>query len=114
MTSIEQIFPSLKEKLRRLYKEEIYALSSSPNIFRVIKSRRMIWAKYVARTAKRFACRILMGKPDGRRTLGNPTRRWEDNIKIDLQEVGWWIDWINVANDRDMWLAVVNAGKTLE
>jgi hypothetical protein len=73
---------------RRLHKEELYYLYSSPNIFRLIKSRRM-WAGHVARMGEeRRAYRILMGRPEGRRPLGRPSRRWEDNIKMDL-EVGW-------------------------
>jgi hypothetical protein len=58
----------------------------------------------------RFAYRILVGRPEGRRPLGRPRRRWEDNIKMDLQEVGWEVvDWIDMAQDRDRWRAVVNA-----
>jgi hypothetical protein len=75
---------------RRLHKELLYDLYSSPNIIWVIKSRRMRWAGHVARMGeKRGAYRILVGRPEGRRTLGRPRRRWEDNIKMDLQEVGW-------------------------
>jgi hypothetical protein len=55
------------------------------------------------------AYRILLGRPEGRRPLGRPRRRWEDNIKIDLQEVGWDIDWIELAQDRDRWRCLVNA-----
>jgi hypothetical protein len=59
---------------------------------------------------ERGAYRILVGRPEGRRPLGRPRRRWEDNIKIDLQEVGWeGVDWIDMAHDRDRWRAVVNA-----
>jgi hypothetical protein len=58
---------------------------------------------------KRVAYRILVGTPEGRRPLGRPRRRWEDNIKMDLEEVGWGMDWIEVAQDRDMWRPVVNA-----
>jgi hypothetical protein len=58
----------------------------------------------------RGAYRILMGRPEGRRPLERPRRRWKDNIKMDLQEVGWGgIDWIDMAQDRDRWRAVVNA-----
>jgi hypothetical protein len=58
----------------------------------------------------RSAYRILMGRPEGRRPIGRPRRRWEDNIKMDLQEVGWdGLDWIDMAWDRDRWLALVNA-----
>jgi hypothetical protein len=59
---------------------------------------------------RRGAYRALVGKPEGRRPLGRPRRRWEDNIKIDLREVGWGgMDWINLAQDRDRWRALVNA-----
>jgi hypothetical protein len=58
---------------------------------------------------KRDAYRILVGRPEGRRPLGRPRRRWEDNIKIDLQEVGWGMDWIELAQDRDRWRSLVNA-----
>jgi hypothetical protein len=59
---------------------------------------------------KKSAYRILVGRPEGRRPLGRPKRRWEDNIKIDLQEVGWAaMDWIELTQDRDRWLALVNA-----
>jgi hypothetical protein len=69
--------------------KELNDLYSSPNIIRVIKSRRMRWAGHVARMGEgRCAYRILVGRPEGRRSLGRPRRRWEDNIKTDLQEVG--------------------------
>jgi hypothetical protein len=58
---------------------------------------------------KKGAYRILVGEPEGRRQLGRLRRRWEDNIKIDLQEVGWGMDWIEMAQDRDRWRAFVNA-----
>jgi hypothetical protein len=75
---------------RRLNNKELNYLYSSPNIFWVIKSRRMRWAGHVARMGEgRVAYRILVGRPEGRRSLGRPRRRWEDNIKMDLQEVGW-------------------------
>jgi hypothetical protein len=75
----------------------------SPNIIRMIKSRRMRWAGHVARMGKtRNAYRILVGKPEGKRLLGRPRRRWVDNIRIDLREIGWdGMDWIDLAQDRD-------------
>jgi hypothetical protein len=96
---------------RRLHNEELNGLCSSPDIIRVIKSRRMRWAGHVARMGEgRGAYRVLVGRPEGRRLLGRPRRRWEDNIKMDLQEVGWRVmDWIDMAQDRDRWRAVVSA-----
>jgi hypothetical protein len=76
----------------------------------MIKSRRMRWAGHVARMEKRNACRILVGKPEGKRPLGRPKRRWVDNIKMDLREIEWdGMDWIDLAQDRDQWRALVNA-----
>jgi hypothetical protein len=74
---------------RRLHNEELSDLYSSLNIIWVIKSRRMRWAGYVARMGEeRGAYRILVRRPEGRRPFERPRRRWEDNIKLDLQEVG--------------------------
>jgi hypothetical protein len=78
---------------RRLHNEELNDLYSSPNFIRIIKLRGMRWAGRVARTGeKRIAHRILVGRPEGRRPLGRPRRRWEDNIKMDLQDVRWGMD----------------------
>jgi hypothetical protein len=73
----------------------------------------MRWAGHVARIWERIgAYRILVGRPEGR--LGRPRLRLEDNIKVDLQEVGWWVmDWIELAHDRDRWRALVNAAMNL-
>jgi hypothetical protein len=91
--------------------EELKDLYSSPNIVRVIKSRIMRWAGYVARMAEgRGVYRVLMEEPEGKRQLGRPRHRWEDNIKMVLQEVvceG--MDWIELAQDRDRWRAFLNA-----
>jgi hypothetical protein len=77
-------------KWRRLHNKELYALYSSPSIILVIKSRRVRWEGHVARIGeRRGAYMALVGKPEGRRPLGRPRRRWEDNIKMDLHEVGW-------------------------
>jgi hypothetical protein len=80
-------------------------------IVRVIKSRRMRWAGHVARIGEgRCLYRVLVRKHEGKRPLGRPRRRWEDNIKMDLQEVGCGsMDWIGLAQDRDRWRALVNA-----
>jgi hypothetical protein len=101
----------VKGEWRRLHNKELYALSSSPNVIRVIKSRRLRWAGHVARTGeRRGAYRALMGKPEGRRPLERPRCRWEDNIKMGLREVGWGgMDWISLAQDRDRWRSLVNA-----
>jgi hypothetical protein len=75
---------------RRLHNEEPNDLYSSPNIIRVIKSRGMRWAGHVAHMGeKRGVYRILVGRPEGRRPLWTPRHRWKDNIKMDLQDVGW-------------------------
>jgi len=94
----------------RLHNEELNDLYSSPNIMRVIKSRRMRWAGHVARVSERVVFRVLVGKPEGKRPLGRPRRRWVDNIRTDLQEVGCgYMDWIGVAQDRDRWRTLVSA-----
>ena len=94
-----------------MYNEELNDSYSSPNIVPVIKSRRMRWAGHVARTGEeRGVYRILVGKPEGRRPLGRPRRRWVDNIRKDLQEVGCgYRDWIGLAQDRDRWRTLVSA-----
>jgi len=96
---------------RRLHNEELNDLYSSPNILRVIKSRRMRWAGHVASMGEeRGVYRVLVGKPEGRRPLGRPRRRWADNIRMDLQEVGCgYMDWIGLAQDRDRWRTLVSA-----
>jgi hypothetical protein len=95
---------------RKLHNDELHDLYSSPNIVRVIKSRRMRWAVHVARMEEgRGVYRVLVGKPGIKRPLGRPRRRWEDNIKLDLREIG--IDganWIRLAQDRVQWRAFVN------
>jgi len=71
-----------------LHTEELNDLNSSPSIVRVIKSRRMRWAGYVARIGEESGVYRFLGKPEGKRPLGRPRRRWVDNIRTDLQEVG--------------------------
>ena len=79
----------VRQEWKTLHNEELSDLYSSPNIVRVVKSRRMRWAGHVARMGERRGVhRVLVGKPEGKRPLGRPRRRWEDNIKMDLQEVG--------------------------
>jgi len=96
---------------RKLRNEELNNLYSLPNIVRVIKSRRMRWAWHVARMGEgRGVYRVLVGKPEGRRPLRRPRPRWEDNIRMDLQEVGCGcVDWMELAQDRDRWRALVSA-----
>jgi hypothetical protein len=90
-----------------MYSDILY---SSPDIIRQIKSRRMRWAGHVARMGEeRNVYRVLMGKPEGKRSLGRPRRRWEDGITMDLRETGWGsVDWIQLAQDRDRWRDLVN------
>jgi hypothetical protein len=89
----------------------IHNLYSSPSIIRIIKSRRMRWVGHVARMGeKRHMYRLLVGKPEGKRPLGRPRRRWMDNIKMDLLEIGLnAVDWIGLAQDRYRWRALVNS-----
>ena len=98
-------------KWMKLHKEELNNLYCSPNIVRVIKSRRMRWVGHVARMGERRGVyRVLVGKPVGKRPLGRPRSRWKDNIKMDLQEVGCGgMDWIELAQDSDRRRALVNA-----
>jgi hypothetical protein len=96
---------------RRLPNQELNDLYSSPNIVRVIKSRRMRWAGYLERMGEEMGVyRDLVGKPEGRRPLGRPRRRRADNIRTDLQEVGCgYMDWIGLAKDTDRWRTLVSA-----
>jgi hypothetical protein len=96
---------------RTLHNEELHTLRSLQSIIRMIKSRRMICAGQVARMGKKMnAYRILVGKPEGKRPLGRPRHRWEDNIKMDLRDMEQGgMDWNDVVQDRDQWRALVNA-----
>jgi hypothetical protein len=95
---------------KKLHNEELHGLYSSPSIVRVIKARRMRWVGHMACMREvRGAYNILVGRPEERRTLGRPRRRWEDNIKMDLREIGFGdVDWIHLVQVRDTWRAVVN------
>jgi hypothetical protein len=96
-------------KCTKLHNEELNDLYSLPNIVRMVKSKRMRWAEHVARMGEdRGVHKVLVEKPEGKRLLGRPRRRWEDNIKMDLREVGGGRgDWINLAQDRNRWRALV-------
>jgi hypothetical protein len=91
---------------RKLHNDELHSLYSSPNIFMVIKPRRMRWAGHVARMDEgKGIYRVLVGRPEGKRPLGRPRRRWEDNIKIYLREIGIdvvnWIRWVGFCEESD-------------
>ena len=112
---LRRIFVSKRDEVtgewRKLRNEELNDSYSSPNIFPVINSRRMRWAGHVARMGKRRGLyRVLVGKPGRKRQLGRPSCRWEDNIKMYLQEVRCGgMGWIKLTEDRDRWRALVNA-----
>jgi hypothetical protein len=95
---------------RKLHNEELNDLYALPNIVLLVTSRRMRWAGHTAGMGEgRDVHRVLVGKPEGRRPLGRPRRRWEDNIKMDLQEVGGGCgDWMERVHDRDRWRALVS------
>jgi hypothetical protein len=111
---LRRIFGPKKDEVtggwKKLHNEELHGLYSSPSIVRVIKAKRMRWAGHVARMGEvRGAYNILVGRPEGRRLLGRPKRRWEDNVKMDLREIGFGdVDWIHWAQDRNRWRALVN------
>jgi hypothetical protein len=113
--ALRRIFEPKRDEViggwRKLHNEELHNMYSSPSIIRMIKSRRMRWAGHVARMrTKRNAYRILVGNPEGKRPLGRPRRRWVDNIKMGLREIGWdGMDWIDLTQDMDQWMALVNA-----
>jgi hypothetical protein len=111
---LRRVFGPKRDKVtgewRKLHNEELSDLYSLPNIVWVVKWRRMIWAGHVARMRKgRGVHRVLVRKPEGKRPLGRPRHRWEDNIKMNLQEVGGACrDWMELAQDRDRWRALVS------
>jgi hypothetical protein len=96
---------------RKLHNEELHNLYSSPSIIRIIKSRWMMWVGHVARMGeKRNVYRLLVGKPEGKRPLGRPRRRWIINIKMDLLEIRLSVaDWFDLAQDKYSWRALVNS-----
>jgi hypothetical protein len=111
---LRRIFGGKRNKMvggwRELHNEELHNLCSSLNIIKMIKSRKMRWARHVERLgAKRNAYRILAGKPERKKPLGRPGCRWVVNIKMDLRETRWGgMDWIDLAQDRNQWRALVN------
>jgi hypothetical protein len=99
---------SVTGDLRKLLNEELHNLYAPPDIIRMIKSRRLRWAGNVARMGEKTnPYRLLVVKPEGKRPLGGPRRRWVDNTKMDLREIGW-DRWNELAQDRDQWRALVN------
>ncbi|KAJ4430978.1 hypothetical protein ANN_19571 [Periplaneta americana] len=116
---LRKIFGAKRDEVtgewRKLHNTELHILYSSPGIIRNIKSRRLRWVGHVARMGEsRNAYRVLVGRPEGKRPLGRPRRRWEDNIKMDLREVRYDDrEWINLAQDRDQWRAHVRAAMNL-
>ncbi|KAJ4450407.1 hypothetical protein ANN_01831 [Periplaneta americana] len=116
---LRKIFGAKREdvtrELRKLHNAELHALYSSPDIIKNIKSRRLRWAGHVEHMGEsRNAYRVLVGRPEGKRPLGRSRHRWEDNIKMDLREMGYDDrDWINLAQDRDRWRAYVRAAMNL-
>ncbi|KAJ4450227.1 hypothetical protein ANN_01646 [Periplaneta americana] len=101
---------------RKLHNTELHSLHSSPDIIRNIKSRCLRWAGHVARMGEsRNAYRVLVGRSEGKRPSRRPRRRWEDDIKMDLREVGYddRREWINLTQDRDQWWAYVRAAMNL-
>jgi hypothetical protein len=112
---LRRIFGPKRDKVtgewRKLHNEELHNLYSSPDIIRQVKSRQMRWAGHVAHMGEeRKVYKVLVGKPEGKRPLGRPRRRWEDGIRVDLREIGLGgVNWIQLAQDRDRWRAVVSA-----
>jgi len=104
--ALRRIFGAKRDEVtgewRKLHSEELNDLYCSQNTVRVIKRRRMRWAGHIARMGGQAYTGFWWGNPREKRPLGRPRRRWEDNIKMDLREVRWWVmDWIELAQDRN-------------
>jgi hypothetical protein len=104
---LRRIFGTRRDEVtgdwRKLRNEELHDLYSSPSIIRIMKSRRMRWVGHVARMReRRNAYRLLVGKPEGKRPLGRPRRRWLDNIRIDLVELGWGLVWLEIGTGGEL------------
>ncbi|KAJ4442688.1 hypothetical protein ANN_04277 [Periplaneta americana] len=116
---LRKIFGAKRDEVtgewRTLHNAELHALYSSRDIIRNIKSRRLRWAEHVARMGEsRNSYSVLVGRPEGKRPLERPRCRWEDNIKMDLREMGYDDrEWINLAQNRDQWRAYVRAAMNL-
>ena len=115
---LRRIFRSKRDEngeWRSLHNEELHSLYRSANIVGVIKSRRLRWTGYVAIMEKgRSAFKSFRGKRTGKRPLDRPGRRWEDNIRMDLEEIGINTrNWVDSAQDRDYWRALVNGALNL-
>jgi hypothetical protein len=117
---LRRMFGSKRDEVtgewRKLHNEELHNLYLSPDVIRQIKSRQMRWAGHVARMGdERKVYRISVVKPEGKRSLGRPRRRWEDGIRMDLREIGWGsVEWIKLAEDRGRWRALVNTMMNLQ
>jgi hypothetical protein len=115
-----RIFGPKKDEVRgewrKLHNEELNDLYSSPNIVQVINLRRMRWTRQVACMGEmRGIYRVLVEKPEGKRPLGRTRHRQEDNIKMNLQKIGFeGMEWIELAHDRDRWQALVNVVLNLQ
>jgi hypothetical protein len=111
---LRRIFASKRDEVTggwgKLLNEELHNLYSSQSTIRMMKSMRMRWVGHVAQIGeKRKAYRVLVGKPEGKRPVGRPRRSWVDHVNIDLRELRWdGMDWIDLAQDRDQWRALMN------